>query len=328
MTADGPKCDPGRLFGPSAGVGQPVGCEDRRHCRAAAWSRLPGAAAEARNGPGHRPPPRPDRRVALHSPGRIRGRPPAPDAGESMDGCRSRLWASGCAVSSICSRALGHPRRAPRNGRHHRPGRRGGAGTGIDAHRHGSLMSSDRSSHRGVPCTTVARTLLDLAAVVPIGELQRAIAEAEVLGLFDIAQMRRLIRRARGRRGVARLRMLVDGLDRGDQAHAQRARATLPIPLPASGAARAGGERTARPRRCSHPPGLSLRDARLIVETDGRLYHDTRSAFEADRRRAQRLQLAGSRVAPCTWSQVVQEPRALATVIREPPISTPRRWAD
>jgi very-short-patch-repair endonuclease len=70
------------------------------------------------------------------------------------------------------------------------------------------------------------------------------------------------------------------------------------------------------------------REAGLIVEADGRRFHDTNSAFQLDRRREQRLQLAGWRLSRCTWWQVENEPRQLATTIRGLLAqSTPRRRA-
>jgi hypothetical protein len=55
--------------------------------------------------------------------------------------------------------------------------------------------------------------------------------------------------------------------------------------------------------------------ARLVVEADGRQAHGTRRAFEADRRRDQRLMLAGYRVVRCTWRQLVEQPDELAATI-------------
>jgi very-short-patch-repair endonuclease len=63
-------------------------------------------------------------------------------------------------------------------------------------------------------------------------------------------------------------------------------------------------------------PDFLWRDAGLIVEADSRRFHDTHSAFQHDRRREQRLQLAGWRVSRCTWEQVEREPRRLAETIR------------
>jgi very-short-patch-repair endonuclease len=58
------------------------------------------------------------------------------------------------------------------------------------------------------------------------------------------------------------------------------------------------------------------RAPRLIVETDGRQFHGTAIAFENDRRRDQRLVLAGWRVIRCTWRQVVDEPNELVGTLR------------
>jgi very-short-patch-repair endonuclease len=70
------------------------------------------------------------------------------------------------------------------------------------------------------------------------------------------------------------------------------------------------------------------RDAGLIVEADSRQFHDTDSAFLNDRRREQRLQLAGWRVSHCTWEQVEFEPTRLAQTIRLLLAQQPSRRAD
>jgi predicted transcriptional regulator of viral defense system len=97
------------------------------------------------------------------------------------------------------------------------PGRRGRIPMGIAAHRHGSLTPTDRTIERDVPCTTVARTLLDLAGVVSPRRLQHAITEAEILRLFDLTAMREVIERSRRRRGVARLRLAIASHDPRDE---------------------------------------------------------------------------------------------------------------
>ena len=196
------------------------------------------------------------------------------------------------------------------------PNRRGRIPRCIDAHRDGALTGVDRTVLHGIPCTTVPRTLLDLAAVIPVWELKKAISEAEVLRLLDHAAVRQLIKRSRGRRGVARLRMLLDDihpLTKRTRSEMERlfldmcARACLPEPevnvkLDVDG------------RRLE--PDFFWRDVGLIIEADSRRYHDTDSAFQSDRRREQRLLLAGWRVARCTWEQVEREPRDLAETIR------------
>lgn len=196
------------------------------------------------------------------------------------------------------------------------PNRRGRAPHGISAHRDGSLIDADRTMLHGIPCTTVPRTLLDLAAVVHIGELRKAVSEAEVLRLLDHEAARRLIKRSRGRRGVARLRMLLDEI----HPQTKRTRSELErlflrmcvrakLPEPEVNAKLDVGDLLLE-------PDFLWRDAGLIIEADSRRYHDTDSAFQIDRKREQRLMLAGWQVARCTWEQVEHEPRQLAETIR------------
>jgi very-short-patch-repair endonuclease len=196
------------------------------------------------------------------------------------------------------------------------PNRRGRIPRGIDAHRDGSLTSDDRTEINGIPVTTVARTLLDLASVVPVWELGRAISEAEVRRILDHAAVRRLIKRSRGRRGVARLRMLMDYIHpetKRTRSEMERLflrmcdQADLPRPE-VNVKLKVGGRRLM--------PDFLWRNAGLIVEADSRRYHDTDSAFQSDRQREQRLQLAGWRVSRCTWEQIEREPRNLAATIQ------------
>ena|SRR5881394_403094 len=196
------------------------------------------------------------------------------------------------------------------------PNRRGRIPKGIDAHRDGSLAPIDRTVLCGIPCTSVARTLLDLAAVVPVWELRKAISQAEVLRILEHGAVRQVIKRSQGRRGVARLRMLMDEIHPETRRTRSEmeilflkmcARAKLPQPE-VNPTLNLGGRRTM--------PDFLWRDAGLIVEADSRRYHDTDSAFQSDREREQRLQLAGWRVSRCTWEQVERESGRLSEVIR------------
>lgn len=196
------------------------------------------------------------------------------------------------------------------------PNRRGRIPAGIAAHRDGALRTADRANAHGIPCTTVARTLLDLAATLPRWELRKAAAEAEVLALLDVTKVRALIRHCRGRRGVARLRLCIDELDpstKRTRSELERMflalcrRSGLPppevnVPLDAAGL---------RLR-----PDFLWRDARLIIEADSRQFHGTRSAFELDRHREQRFFAAGWQVVRCTWRQVEHNPRELICLLR------------
>ncbi|MBS1677043.1 MAG: DUF559 domain-containing protein [Actinobacteria bacterium] len=193
------------------------------------------------------------------------------------------------------------------------PNRRGRSPEGVAAHRDGSLQPIDRTRLYGIPCTSPARALLDYAGVAAEWELRKAVAEAEVLGLLDQRQIRALLRRSRRRRGVARLRLILDTL----HPQTRRTRGELERLFLAM-CIRAGLPQPEVNVWLDVPGGKALqadflwRDARLIVEADGREFHDTASAFEQDRKREQRFQSAGWRVTRCTWKQVEREPQRLA----------------
>jgi very-short-patch-repair endonuclease len=210
------------------------------------------------------------------------------------------------------------------------PNRRGRSPAGVRAHRDGSLQPIDKTMLHGVPCTSLARTLLEYAGVAPEWELRKAVAQAEVLGILDRAAMRSVLRRGRRRRGVARLCLIIETLHpQTKRTRSELERLFLTMCVSA---------------RLPHPevniwlevPGgnplqadFLWRDARLIVEADSHEFHGTASAFESDRKREQRFQLAAWRVSRCTWAQVEREPRRLATTIRallaqDPPTSTSR----
>lgn len=196
------------------------------------------------------------------------------------------------------------------------PNRRGRIPRGIDAHRTGSITAADRTRRLGIPCTTVERTLLDLAGVVTVTELRGALSEAEVLRVLDHRVLRRSIKQNPGRRGVARLRMLLDEI----RPEVKRTRSEMERLFLRM------CERFGLPTPQVNPllefnelklmPDFMWKDAWLIVETDSRRFHDTPSAFQRDRWREQELQLAGWRVSHCTWEQIEREPRRIATTIR------------
>lgn len=208
-----------------------------------------------------------------------------------------------------------------RNGRNRidvtAPCRRGRSPDGIDAHRDGTLRPQDRAVVDGIPCTSVSRTLLDLAGVLNARQLRNAITAAELLRLLDLRALREVIGRSRGRRGVGRLRRALADYDAAaERAHPGLEReflalcreADLPSPEVNAAVDLRDGSRLV--------PDFIWRDARLIVETDDRRSHETASAFERDRRRDQLLAAEGWRVVRCTWAQVTSEPNRLAATIR------------
>jgi hypothetical protein len=93
------------------------------------------------------------------------------------------------------------------------PRRAGRGREGIVAHRATGLLVRDRPPVNGIPCTSVARTLLDLAEVIDRRGLERAIDRAEQLRMLDMNAISDVLDRARGRRGAPILRAVVSEHD-------------------------------------------------------------------------------------------------------------------
>jgi predicted transcriptional regulator of viral defense system len=184
---------------------------------------------------------------------------------------------------------------------------------GIEIHRADSLRPIDTTSRNGVPCTTIARTLLDLAEVAPV---ERALDQAEILRLLDARALGDAIAAAAGRRGAAILRTLLAGYDTANaltrselEAHFLALCRGAALPVPEVNAW------LTLPDGTPVQPDFLWRAQRLIVEADGHATHGTRRAFEQDRVRDQRALLAGWRTLRCTWRQVLHEPDALARTL-------------
>ena len=197
------------------------------------------------------------------------------------------------------------------------PTRRGQGIDGITAHSGATLLARDVEIVDGIPCTTLARTLLDIADVVSRRGLERAVDRAETLRVLDMRPIDDVLARANGRRGAATLRAVLSAMQfqsTTTRSHLEELFLTICgaidrppdgvnvwIPYPEGGGAEAD---------------FLWRAERLIVEVDGRDVHTTHHAFEHDRRRDQRLNLLGWRVVRFTWRQAEHEPATVAATLR------------
>lgn len=156
--------------------------------------------------------------------------------------------------------------------------------------------------HRGVPVTTPARTLLDLAASGPIGRLEEALNEALVTKRVTRAQLERAA--ASGRRGGRAVRALLADAPGYTRQGAERRLRSLILKAQFS-----------RPqfnaRVEGHDADVLSPQHRLVVEVDGYAAHRHRRAFEQDRRLDQQRTAAGYRTLRLTWHQLTHEPEAV-----------------
>lgn len=176
---------------------------------------------------------------------------------------------------------------------------------GIHLHRVGTLHPDEVTRLQGIPLTTPARTLLDLAAAVPERFLERALAEALARRVTTLAGLATLVGRHGGMRGVARLRCLVEaGRPALTRSEAEAAFLELmrraKIPEPGTNVRVAG-----------HEVDFVWRPERLIVEVDGYAFHSSPQAFQRDRTRDADLAAAGFRVIRVTWQQLTREREAV-----------------
>ena len=192
------------------------------------------------------------------------------------------------------------------------PDRSGRRRRHIAVHRSRSLWDEERAEVDGIPVTSPARTILDLASVIGANRLERAFHEADRLGLLDPRALATLCARTTGRRGVGRLRALL-AAHHGPSPKTRSAlehrflylchRAGLPTPainVPV----------------CDYEVDALWPVQRLVVELDGYAFHHARKAFESDRARDAALQLAGYRVLRVTHRRLVEDSSSVIESIR------------
>lgn len=178
----------------------------------------------------------------------------------------------------------------------------------IVVHETKALLAHEVREREGIRVTAPIRTIVDLAARCSPELLEAAVAEAFALRLVNRNVLVRAARAARGRRGVARLRvMLDDGPVRTRSTPERRLlkliRATgMPQPL-------------ANYRIGPWEADLYWPDHGLVVEVDGYAAHSSPWAFERDRRKNAELEDRGLTVRRVSALQIRDEPDRTVTRI-------------
>ena len=172
----------------------------------------------------------------------------------------------------------------------------------LRVHRTAHLARDDIARREGIPVTSPARTLLDLASSLGHGPLRRAVRQAQSLRLVSLGQIAAVLSRPGPRRGRAKLARIVatgpaptrseledavlDLMLRGGMEHP---RVNVPLVL--------AGRRVI--------PDFRWPRERLVVEADGAAWHDNRLAREDDAERQALLEAHGERVVRVTWRQAI-----------------------
>jgi very-short-patch-repair endonuclease len=178
---------------------------------------------------------------------------------------------------------------------------------GVIAHRSRTLARDHITVRAGIPVTTVARTLVDLADVLTDAALARAVNEAQVRYRVQLVAV---VDDTAGRRGAPRLRAILE----------RSAGAPTRSVLEDTFLALIESERLPRPevnqRVAGYEVDMLWRRQRLIVELDGRRFHDHPRAFERDRERDADLAAAGFTVVRLTWQRLIRQPSREAQRLR------------
>jgi hypothetical protein len=200
-----------------------------------------------------------------------------------------------------------------RHGDHHRL-------AGVTVHQLRDLLPHHVGEVRGLPTTTVARTIVDLGAVLGVERLRRLVEaavlerrttdEAIAVTLGDVAR--------HGKRGMRRVAAVLAGRAPGD-------------PVPDSelermllGALRRGGCPEPVPQ---HPhPGRSTGrgrvdfaypEARVVLEADGRRWHQRLADMKRDRARDNEAARAGWVTLRFLWEELTHDPDDVARAVLE-----------
>ena len=192
------------------------------------------------------------------------------------------------------------------------PTRVGRSRKGITLHRSRVLPASEVTTHRGIPITTPARTLLDTAPHLSRRQLERALDEAEHLQLLDPGSLTSVVQRNTGHHGTGRLAKTIAGHEAGSTLTRSELEERF-LDLCAASAIE-------RPRVNTRVGRFEVDflwpEQRLVVEVDGHASHGTRAAFERDRARDADLTAAGYRVVRFTYVHVIREPRRVAALVK------------
>ena len=181
---------------------------------------------------------------------------------------------------------------------------------GIRMHWRPSLPADEITTLDGLPITTPARTLLDLAAGGLRGRhLEAAVDNAERKRLLDFADLHELLARYPGRPGTPSLKAVLARYRAGDT------RSELEVIV----AELCDAHGLPRPLENCVIEG-KVRDfywphARLVVEADSYSYHRSPSALDDDRERDVELTLAGYRSLRFTWAQATRRRRYVVAAI-------------
>jgi very-short-patch-repair endonuclease len=173
----------------------------------------------------------------------------------------------------------------------------------------------------GIVCTSVARTVVDLAGVYGEGGLRETFERAAAGGKLDLAAIQGVLDGGARRRGAPCLRWVIEEwrpvAETATYATVRSLFEAKLLPLIArSGLPMPRINASVRTAQRVLEVDLLWSDERFVVEADSRRHHATEVAFERDRKRDLDLMEVNYEVLRVSWKQVEREPQRVFAVIR------------
>ena len=172
---------------------------------------------------------------------------------------------------------------------------------GVTTHRCRSLDARDATKVRGIPVTTVPRTLVDIASELSVDALARACHEAGIRYGTTPAAVEEILARRPSTPGAKKLRRIIHGdvhvtLSTLEARFLELLR-DEGLPLPVTNQ-KAGSRRV----DCRWP------EQQLTVELDGFQFHNSRHSWEQDRHREREARARGDEFRRYTYGDVFERP--------------------
>jgi very-short-patch-repair endonuclease len=182
---------------------------------------------------------------------------------------------------------------------------------GIRIHRARSLDVRDTKRIRGIPTTTPARAILEIAPQLSDARLKRLVRKAQAEKLASVRQFAAMLGRANGHPAAHRIAAII--ATGAAPTYSGDEDAVLDLVLEAGFAHPQVNRRLivgAATRRTPYFPDLRWPAQHLILEIDS-AWHDGRVAQELDAARQAELEAAGERVLRTTKEQALADPHQL-----------------
>jgi hypothetical protein len=182
---------------------------------------------------------------------------------------------------------------------------------GIVVHRQ-VLHEEHRSTRAGIPCTNLVRTMLDLAAILPLKATAAAFEEAQVIAKLRPEVLAAEVLSRPGFRGNGKLRtILTDAVDPAG------VRSILELRFLRLCAAQGIPRPLVNEKIDVWTPDFLWPEAMLAVETDGVDFHRTAAKRRRDEKKDAYLRAQGFTVVRLTWADVVNRPEPTAAGVRD-----------